>query len=86
MDTTAPVISSVSGYAQTRSFTIQWVTDEPADSYVSFEGYGSYGNGTLTTSHTLTFSGTRGATYSFTVESTDAAGNTSTDGVWEIRM
>lgn len=86
VDTTPPLISDVSGYTQSRSFTIQWVTDEPADSYVSFDGYGTYGDAALTTSHTLTFNGQRGATYTFTVESTDAAGNTATDGSWQIRL
>lgn len=85
-DTAAPVISNVSGYTQSRSFTIQWTTDEPADSYVDFGSPGTYGDSALTTSHSLTFTGSRGTTYSFTIESTDASGNTATDGVWQIRL
>lgn len=85
-DTTAPVISSVSGYTQGTRFTIEWVTNEPADSYVDFEDYGMYGDDSLTTSHSLSFTGSRGSTYTFDIYSTDAAGNASVDGTWMIRL
>ncbi|MFZ5476304.1 MAG: S8 family serine peptidase [Myxococcota bacterium] len=85
-DTTAPTISNVDGYTQGKKFTILWTTNEPADSYVNFSGIGTYGDATLTTSHSLTFTGSRGTTYTFTIESTDAAGNTATDGEWEIAL
>ncbi len=85
-DTTAPRISAVSGYTQGTRFTIQWVTDEPADSYVDFSGLGAYGDDALVTSHSLTFTGSRGATYTFSIESTDAAGNVGTDGEWTISL
>ncbi len=85
-DTTAPVISNVDGYTQGRNFTITWVTDEPADSYIDFRDYGEYGDDALTTSHTLQFSGQRGTRYYFDIKSTDAAGNTAVDGTWYIDL
>lgn len=86
VDTTAPRITNVDGYTQGSRFTISWTTDEPADSYVNFSGVGAYGDDALVTSHSLTFSGRRGTTYTFTIESTDAAGNIGTDGEWTIRL
>ena len=85
-DTTAPNISSVSGYTQGRRFTIQWVTNEPADTYLNFEDYGVYGDDALTTSHSITLTGSAGQTYYFDIESTDAAGNTAVDGSYYIRL
>ncbi|MBM4390518.1 MAG: peptidase S8 [Deltaproteobacteria bacterium] len=73
-DTTAPTISAVSGYTQDTKFTLQWTTDEPATSHVNFTGYGEYGNATLTTVHALSFTGTLGSRYYFTLVSKDAAG------------
>jgi hypothetical protein len=66
--------------------TIQWVTDEPATTYLDFETYGEYGDSTLTTSHTLSLTGTRGTTYYFDIVSTDAAGNTATDGQYYLTL
>ena len=86
VDVTAPVISNVSGYTQSTRFTVQWVTDEAATSYVDFQDYGAYGNDTLTTAHTLSFTGQRGSTYAFDLQSTDAAGNTATSGSWQISL
>ncbi|NOY26109.1 MAG: hypothetical protein GXP62_09575, partial [Oligoflexia bacterium] len=83
---TAPVISNVSGYTQGSKFTIQWATNEAADSYVDFTDYGEYGNGTLTTDHTLSFTGRPGDTYTFDIKSTDAAGNTATSANWQISL
>lgn len=85
-DTTAPVISNVSGYTQGRRFTIQWTTNEPADSYLNFEDYGAYGDSALTTSHSITLTGSRGYTYYFDIESTDADGNTTSDGPYYISL
>jgi hypothetical protein len=76
----------VDGYVDGTSFTLQWVTDEPADSYVDFEEYGAYGDDTLTTSHVLTFSGPEGSTLYFDLLSTDAAGNTARDGTYYIQL
>ena len=86
VDTTAPEISGVGGYTQGSQFTVYWTTNEPADSYVNFDGYGAYGDATLTTSHTLTFTGQAGSRYSFSFESTDAAGNLGTAGPYSIQL
>ncbi len=85
-DTTAPVISDVTGWTQGNSFTVQWVTDEAADTYIDFTDYGVYGDDTLTTQHTLRFNASRGMTLTFDLMSTDAAGNTSTSGPWQITL
>ena len=85
-DTIAPTISNVSGFTNGDQFTIEWVTDEEADSYIAFDRYGSYGDDVLTTAHSLTFTAGRGMTIVFTVVSTDAAGNTSENGKWQITL
>jgi hypothetical protein len=61
-------------------FSITWTTNELADSAVTFTGYGTYSNSSLVTSHSMSFNGTIGATYTYYVSSTDASGNTSTAG------
>jgi len=43
-------------------------------------GLARYTDNTLVTSHVRSFRGTKGATYTYSVESTDAAGNTATAG------
>ena len=85
-DTTAPSISSVSGYTQGNRFTIEWVTNESADSYLNFEEYGLYGDDTLTTSHTISLRGSNNETYYFDIESTDASGNTAVEGTYYISL
>lgn len=85
-DTTAPTIQNVSGYTQGRRFTIQWVTDEPSDTYLNFEDYGRYGDDTLTTSHSITLTGQSGSTYYFDIESTDEAGNIAVEGTYYISL
>jgi serine protease len=81
-----PVLSNVSGFVDGTSFTIQWATNEPATSQVEFEGYGLYGNEDLVTSHSLSFTGATGSTYTLTLYSTDSDGNTSTDGPYKISL
>jgi len=82
-DTTGPVISNVKS-AQTNtkngSFEITWTTDEASNSVVTFSGGSTYTDSALVTSHRMGFRGTKGATYTYTVSSTDAAGNKSTAG------
>lgn len=85
-DTTAPTISSVSGYTRSTKFYIKWTTNESATSYTNFQDYGTYGNSTMTTSHSLSFTGTRGTTYVFTLTSTDASGNATTTTAYSISV
>jgi subtilisin family serine protease len=87
-DTTAPVISNVAGTvtnSKNGSFQITWTTNEPATSDVQINGT-LYSDSTLTTNHKRTFRGTRGATYTYTVISTDAAGNTASSGPYTIQL
>jgi serine protease len=84
-DTTPPVISDVASaktHAKNGRFEITWKTNEPATSAVTFTGgaTGTYTSSTLATSHAFSFNGKAGTTYTYTVSSTDAAGNTSTAG------
>jgi thermitase len=81
-DTTAPVISNVSavGVHKNGRFEITWTTDEASNSEVTFTAgaSGTYTDANMVTSHKMTFNGKKGTTYSFTVTSTDAAGNRAT--------
>ena len=86
VDTQAPVISGISGFTEGDSFTLEWVTDEPATSHIEFEGYGVYGNDTLTHDHTLRFNGRSGSTYVFKFISTDASGNTGESDWYQISL
>lgn len=86
-DTTPPVISSVAASSITSSTaTINWSTNEPADSQVDYGTTTSYGssttlNATLVTSHSQALSGLAGSTlYHYRVKSKDAAGNLATSG------
>ena len=81
-DTKPPVISEVASAivnAKKGTFKITWTTDESATSGVILNGQ-TYSNTSLVTSHSMTFKGTKGATYSYCVSSADAAGNTATAG------
>lgn len=81
-DTTLPVISSVASKvtnAKNGSFEITWTTNEPATSDVILNDT-LYSSATLTTAHKRSFRGTKGASYTYYVQSTDAAGNTATSG------
>ncbi len=78
-DTTPPVISNV-GSTQTggRTFTVNWTTDEPTTGVVTI-GSTTASSDTLSTSHSVSFSGARKRrSYSYTITATDAAGNDST--------
>jgi serine protease len=80
-DSTPPVINNVqSAKTNGNSFEITWTTNEPATSEVSFSCCGTYSDGALVTSHSMGFRGSKGATYEFSVSSTDAAGNKSISG------
>ena len=63
-----------------RSFEISWTTSLPASSTVNFTCCGAYTDANLVTSHSMGFNGSRGASYEYTVTSTDALGNTVTEG------
>jgi len=77
-----PVISNVSSVKTSNrgSFTISWSTDVASDSAVTFTCCGTYTSATMTTSHSMGFNGSKGATYEFYVTSTDANGNSTTEG------
>jgi serine protease len=81
-DTTPPVISNVAavGVHKNGRFEITWTTDEASNSEVTFTSgaSGTYTDANMVTSHKMTFNGKKGTTYSFTVTSTDAAGNRAT--------
>lgn len=82
-DTTAPTISNVGSAAlKGNKFEITWTTNEPANSVVVIEGFAPFTDNALVTSHRMSFNGSRGATYTFHVESTDAAGNTGSSGLY----
>ncbi|RJQ14334.1 hypothetical protein C4553_01310 [Candidatus Parcubacteria bacterium] len=82
-DTTAPVISGISVSAvSTSSATINWTTNEPADSWVEFGTSSSYGLGSstsaLVTNHSIGLSGLfENTMYHFRISSADASSNTS---------
>ena len=84
-DTTPPVISNVTATAITSGkpgrFIVSWQTTEASTTVVALTPGGTTSNATLVTSHSVTISGTKGQAYSYTVSSTDAAGNTSTSTV-----
>ena len=80
-DVTAPVIGAVgSTELKGTKFQIAWTTDEPSTSVVTFTGIGSYSNSSLVTSHSMSFTGSNGALYEYRVTSTDASGNSRTEG------
>ena len=80
-DVTPPVISNVSSASTGgRNFRISWTTDEPADSVVIFTGSAPFSDSNLVTEHSMSFRGSRNVSYEYSVQSTDASGNTSTAG------
>ncbi len=86
-DTTAPTISGVNSSGVTNSSaSINWTTNEAADSQVEYGPSTSYGSSTpidtnRVTSHSMTLGGLlSGTTYHFRVKSRDAAGNLATSG------
>ncbi len=75
----APIISDVSSTKlKGLQFRISWTTNEPATTAVTFTCCGTYVKNELVTSHSYTFSGTKGAVYTYSVSSTDADNNTTT--------
>ncbi len=86
-DTTAPVITNVSAsVTKGTTFVIQWTTNEPANSVVIFTCCGTYSDSGLVTLHSMSFRGTKGTTYEYNVESTDAAGNTGSAGPFTFTL
>jgi bacillolysin len=78
-DPNPPAISNVKSVKLSGTkFQITWTTDVPANSAVIFTCCGTYSNSSLVTSHVMQFNGSRGATYTYRVQSTDADGNTAT--------
>lgn len=79
-DTTPPVISNVAVKGKGPNFTITWTTDEASTSVVSFTCCGDFNDATMVTSHSMDFRGSKNQLYTYSVSSTDAAGNTATAG------
>ena len=77
-----PVISNVSAVKVSNrgTFVISWDTDVASDSEVTFTCCGSYSDTVMTTSHSMSFNGSKGATYEYFVTSTDASGSSTTEG------
>ena len=81
-DVLPPLISGVTSVitnSKNGSFEIRWTTNEASTSVVTVNGT-RYTDTALVTSHVRSFRGTKGATYTYSVESADAAGNTATAG------
>ncbi len=79
-DITPPVISNVTSVKSGNiNYIISWTTNEPATTEVIMGGT-TYVDNTLTTSHSMTFRGKKGTTYTYYVQSTDASGNTAIAG------
>jgi hypothetical protein len=79
-DTAPPVISGLTILSKTDTkITVQWTTNEPATSGVSYNDgfrFGVVSDSSLTTTHEITLAGLSASTlYNITVSSTDAAGN-----------
>jgi hypothetical protein len=75
-------VAAVVVNAKQGTFKITWTTNEPTTSTVTFTAVGAYSDSALVTSHSMNFRGTKGATYTFTVSSADAAGNVATSGTF----
>lgn len=81
LDATAPVITGIeASLTCDTSASVSWVTNEDADSFVSYGLTSAYGatvsSSTLSTSHAIVISGlSRDTTYHYVVASSDAAGN-----------
>ena len=84
-DLTALVISAVSSEKSGKggTFKINWTTNKPADSEVTFTCCGTFTNSELVTDHSMSFRGTKGVTYTYSVKSTDASGNTAEAGPFQ---
>jgi serine protease len=82
-DETPPVISGIGGIRDGASLTLWWETDEPATGQVEFEGYGVYGEETLSTTHEQAFTLDATSDYTFRMIATDEDGNTA-QGAWWI--
>jgi lysophospholipase L1-like esterase len=86
VDSTAPVISSVSATASDTGATITWTTDEASSSIVNYGTTSGYGTATTeadtsprVTSHSVILSGLSTCTlYHYQVSSKDASANTGT--------
>jgi subtilisin family serine protease len=77
-----PVISNVSSQKthNNGNFAISWHTNVPATSEVTFTCCGVYSSSDLVTDHYMSFRGSKGVTYEYYVTSTDANGNSTTEG------
>ncbi|MCQ8184159.1 M36 family metallopeptidase [Parvularcula maris] len=86
-DTTPPDLSNFGARRLSSCrFRLTWNSNEPATSQVRFPDYNyTYSDNTLKTSHSVTFNGSCGTTYSFYFEGQDAAGNLASEGPYSYR-
>ncbi len=89
-DTTAPVISSLAAAVVGSQVNVTWQTSELASGVVDYGLTTAYGQSTTPdnsftkTSHSHSFAGVEGQTYSYRARSSDAAGNAATPGTGTI--
>lgn len=80
-DSKPPDITNVQALADKGNrFNISWETDEPATTEVQFSCCGVYSDTILSTTHNISFRGSKGELYVYWVISTDVAGNTASKG------
>lgn len=92
VDSTPPVISNVTTTPVQNSVTVDWTTNEAADSQVEYGATSSYGQRTaldsnLVTTHSQFMAGlVAGNTYHYRVRSRDAAGNLGLSGDFSVTI
>ncbi len=87
VDANPPVISAVMNSSTNESITVNWTTNEPANSSLSWGADNNTGNTTsspvLVLQHSLTFGNlTPGTQYYYTITSCDAAGHCTTTALY----
>ena len=83
-DTTAPVITAVQAVKSGLYIRFTWTTNEPSATVVIANGV-TTSNNTLVTAHSISIKGKKGTTYTYYVQSADAAGNTAVAGPYSIK-
>jgi len=83
-DTTAPVITVVKAVKSGLYIIFTWTTNEPSTTVVIANNV-TTSNATLVTAHSISIKGKKGTTYTYYVQSADAAGNTAVAGPYSIK-